>query len=262
MPTSAFGHAVHMAIKRADRLATADLGSTIVLALTNLEAVGAVFRTPNYQTVYNEHPAEVFQDLSMRADGIYQQLHALCEQITQLIRQATEPPLAASSLGGLAAEADKKGHPLSAALRSRRRELNLLTWLCAVRNKAVQHRAENGYHDNNAIVLTDGFVLLRNPVPPKSSIARKAQAALRGLVIDFGLDLDIEHAGAQETVAYLDLVAHGLVRQHPARADPARRVIEEAGLHYVCASAAILDNMAWALGRLLEIAPEHPNAIE
>jgi hypothetical protein len=93
MPTSAFGPAVHIAIKRADRLATADLGSTIVLGLTNLEAIGAVFRTPNYQTVYNERPAEVFQDLSMRADGVYQQLHALCEQSAQLIRQATEPPL-------------------------------------------------------------------------------------------------------------------------------------------------------------------------
>lgn len=232
-----------------------------MIGLMNLDAAAAAFRTPNYQTAYNERPAEVFQDLTTRADGIYQQLHALCEQVAQLIRQTTEPSLGASSLAGLAVEADRKGHPLSAVLRSRRRELNLLTWLCAVRNKAVQHRAENGYHDNNAIVLTDGFVLLRNPSPPASSIARKAQAALRGLVIDFRLGLDIAHAGAQETVAYLDLVAHGLMLQHPGRADPARRIVEEAGVHYVCASAAILDNMAWALGRLLEIAPEHPNAI-
>jgi hypothetical protein len=136
----------------------------------------------------------------------------------------------------------------------------MLRWLATVRNKAVQHRAQNGYIDNNAIVLTDGFVLIRKPTPPASAVVHKARAALVGLVREFGLNLETE-VGAHETVAYLDLVSHGILRSHPGRADPARAIVEQAGVHNIVMSAAVLDNIAWAVGGLIELVPEHPNAV-
>jgi hypothetical protein len=62
-------------------------------------------------------------------------------------------------------------------------------------------------------------------------------------------------------VAYLDAVSHGLLRVHPNRADPARRLVEEAAQYDVLMSAAALDNIGWALASLIEVVPEHPRAL-
>jgi hypothetical protein len=41
-----------------------------------------------------------------------------------------------------------------------RRELDLLRWLCTVRNKAIQHRAEEGYTGGCGVVMPSRFALL------------------------------------------------------------------------------------------------------
>jgi hypothetical protein len=89
---------------------------------------------------------------------------------------------------------------------------------------------------------------------------RKARASLRGLAKQFGTSSNA-NAGDAESLAYLDLVSHSIIRTHPGQADPARRVVEEAEAYQVVASAAVLDNMAWVLGSLVELAPMHPDAI-
>jgi hypothetical protein len=45
-------------------------------------------------------------------------------------------------------------------------------------NKAVQHRAQNGYIDNNAMVAADVFVLFRKPTERTPEAAKKARACL------------------------------------------------------------------------------------
>ncbi len=258
---SPFDLAISNAVKRADRLPSADLGTTLVLALSNLQGVGMLFRMSDYQVAYEEQPLETFQDLSSRTDAVYQQVHALSESIARLLADTASPPLRATGFTALIDRAATDGHQLAGQLRTRSREVQLLRWLATVRNKAVQHRAQNGYIDNKAIVLTDGFVLIRKPTPPASTLVHKARSALIGLVREFSLDLETD-AGADETIAYLDLVTHGILRSHPGRADPARAIIEQAGIHNVVMSAAVLDNIAWAIGRLIELVPEHPNAVK
>jgi len=69
-------------------------------------------------------------------------------------------------------------HPteqLASQMRSIRREVRLLSWVCTVRNKAVQHRHENGYTGNRAIVPLDGFAIMRKPLPAPPENVRKAR---------------------------------------------------------------------------------------
>jgi hypothetical protein len=255
--TDPFATTLAIAAKRADRLPTDDLAKTIILGLSSLQATGNAFRVPGYQAVYEASPLETFNDFSTRAEGIYQQIHALSESVARLVGKSATPPLVASNVGALADRATTENHPLAPELSLRAREIELLRWLGTVRNKAVQHRAQNGYTDNKAIVLKDGFVLARKPSPPTRDAVRKARGALVGLVRQFDVALDTS-TGPHETLAYLDLVSHGIFRAHPARADPARRIVRDAAVHYIVVSSAVLNNVAWALGRLLELAPEHP----
>jgi hypothetical protein len=125
----------------------------------------------------------------------------------------------------------------------------------------VQHRAANGYTGNSAILISDGFVIIRKPTPPPAASVREARAALVGLIRRYGFPLD-PNSGDSEVIAYLDLVAHGLWRDSPGEADPAHRVVREARMHNLVVSAAGLGNLAWSFGRVLELAKEHPNAVQ
>jgi hypothetical protein len=84
---------------------------------------------------------------------------------------------------------------------------------------------------------------------------------LTGLVRQFGVPLDT-NSSDREVFAYLDLVSHSLWREHPAWADPVRQLVRDASLHYLVMSAPMVANVAWSFGRVLELAEEHPNAVE
>lgn len=259
-PANPFGVALAIAARRADRLDTTSPGTGIVLALTNLQTIAEPFEAPNYQAMYNARPLEVFQDFSSRTESFYQQIHAIGEAVARLVGGTASPRVSVGNLGALAEAVEAQRHPLAVEVRARRREIELLRWLATVRNKAVQHRAANGYTDNKAIVLTDGFALLRKPAPPDPSDVRKARAMLTGLVRQHRLGLDTT-TGDREVVAYLDLVSHSLWYDHRPQADLARRVIRDASLHYLVMSPQMVANVAWSFGRVLELAEEHPNGV-
>lgn len=256
-----FGLALAIAARRADRLDTKSPGTAIVLGLAGLQATAEPFQSPNYQAMYNARPLDVFQDFSSRTESFYQQIHALSEAVARLVGSTATPGVSASNLGALAEAVEAQRHPLAPEVRACRREIELLRWTATVRNKAVQHRAANGYTDNKAIVLPDGFALLRKPAPPDLSDVRRARAMLVGLVRHYGLGLDTA-GGDRETFAYLDLVSHSLWREQPAHADPARRLVRDANLHYLVMSVPFVENIAWSLGRVLELAEEHPNSVK
>jgi hypothetical protein len=252
-----FKRAVALAVKRADMSPTADAAKSLLFGIESLRTAGAPFRAPDYQVAYNKQPLESLQALIAGAESVYQQTHSLSESVAYLVAMTAAPPLPAGGLQSVVAAAERVNHPIVRALRARRRELQLLKWLGTVRNKAIQHRAQNGYVDNNAMVAKDVFVLFRKPTEPAPVAAKKARACLTGLIRGFSIPLD-PGTGPREAVAYLDAVSHVLLRLYPSRADPARRLVEGAAQYDVVMSAAVLDNIGWALANLLEVVPEHP----
>jgi hypothetical protein len=259
-PADSFDRAVALAVKRADETPTADAAKSVLFGLGSLRAAGALFRAADYQVAYNAEPLEALQALIAGVESVYQHTHSLSESVAHLIATTATPPLPAGGLQAVVDTAEKANHPVAPALRARHRELQLLRWLGTVRNKAIQHRAQNGFIDNNAMVAKDLFVLFRKPTEPAPVVAKKARACLTGLVRRFSIPLD-PGPGPREAVAYLDAVSHGLLRVHPNRADPARRLVEEAAQYDVLMSAAALDNIGWALASLIEVVPEHPRAL-
>lgn len=255
-PEDHFNRAMALAVRRADKLRTADAAKSLVLGLGNLRAAGTLFREPDYQAIYNAKPMETLEQLTAGTESVYQQTHSLSETVAHLLATTATPQLPPRGLRSVVETALRDNHPIAAALRSRHRELRVLMWLGTVRNKAVQHRAQNGYVDNNAMVARDVFVLFRKPTEPAPDDVKKARACLTGLIRSFSMPLD-PGTGAREVVAYLDAVSHGLFREHPSRADPARAIVEGAGQHDVVMSAAVLDNVAWALASLVDVVPEH-----
>jgi hypothetical protein len=258
-PADSFDRAVALAVKRADKMTTADEAKSLLFGIGSLRTAGALFRVPDYQVAYNARPLETLQALITGAESVYQHTHSLSESVAHLIATTATPPLPVGGLQSVVDNAEKTNHPIAPELRARRRELQLLKWLGTVRNKAIQHRAQNGYIDNNAMVAKDVFVLFRKPTEPAPVVANKARTCLTGLISSFSISLDPGN-GPREAVAYLDAVSHGLLRVQPRRADPARRLVEEAAQYDVLMSAAALDNIGWALANLIEVVPEHPRA--
>ncbi|WP_249019738.1 hypothetical protein [Conexibacter sp. S30A1] len=252
-----FDRAVALVVRRSDRTPTADAAKSLLFGIGSLRTAGVMFRAANYQVAYNAQPLETLQALITSAESVYQHTHSLSEGVAHLIATTANPPLPTGGLQVVVETAEKTNHPIAPALRARRRELQLLKWLGTVRNKAIQHRAENGYIDNNAMVARDVFVLFRKPTEPPLALAKKTRSCLTGLIKTFSIPLD-PGTGSRESVAYLDAVSHGLLQAHPNRADPARRIVEEAAQHDVLMSAAALDNIGWALASLIEVVPEHP----
>jgi hypothetical protein len=252
-----FGSALKVAAERVEPGATGDPAASVALALSTLQGTGAPFRRANYQDGYNATPLETLQDFTSRAEAIYQQTHVLGEALAHLIATTAEPPLAVGGLPAVLEDIAKAGHPLGAKLHGVRRELRMLRWLNTARNKAVQHRARNGYTNNNAIVASDGFVLIRKPSQPADAVVRKARGALTGFNRTFGVALE-PGGGADEAVAYLDLASHSIYRDHPGQADPARDIVEEARVHHLPMSAPVLDNIAWAVTGVMSVTPRRP----
>jgi hypothetical protein len=253
-----FGRAIALATSRAAKLPTADIAKGVILGLSNLRSMGLAFREPDYQAIYNLDPLGTLERLTAASESAYQQTHSLSESIAHLIAASATPTLEASSFSGVVDRALAANHPIAAALRQRHREIRLLRWLGTVRNKAVQHRAQNGYIDNMAMMARDAFVLFRNPSEPAPGVASAARNYLTALTRAFSIPLDPGN-GNREAVAYLDAVSHGLLRQHQPQADRARDIVEKARQHDVVMSAALLDNVAWALASLIEVVPEHPS---
>jgi hypothetical protein len=232
------------------------LQKTTLLQVMTLRTTATPLALDAYQDEYDQRPGEVFQAFNSGLDSLYQQLHAAIESAARLVQTRAAPAIAPTSLTGLSQYLANAGvgHPLAAQWRNIRREESLLRWICTVRNKAVQHRAQNGYIGNRAIVLRDGFALLRKPLGIGPSELRKARELLRGFVRRYNISLNPE-VGEVEIVTYLDFVSHSLYEISPAEYDRAREVVAEARRHDLIVSMPFLSNADRALAALIRLAP-------
>jgi hypothetical protein len=225
-----------------------------------LQTVSAPLALDGYQAVYERAQAEFFQTFSSGLDSLYQQLHAAAAETAGLVGSAARLAVDVTSLAGLNDYVAK--HPteqLASQVRGIRREVRLLSWICTVRNKAVQHRHENGYTGNRAMVPFDGFAMMRKPLPATPEIVRKARKMLRGLVRRYGIALDTE-TGDVEMITYLDLVSHSLYPVSPGEFDRARAVVAKAARHDLIVSLPFLATVDRALAALIALTPENPSS--
>lgn len=209
-----------------------------------------------YQAAYERGHAEFFQTFSSGLESLYQQLHAATAETARLVGAAAKPAVDVTSLAGLDDYVAR--HPteqLASQVEGIRREVRLLSWICTVRNKAVQHRHENGYTGNRAMVPLDGFAVMRKPLPATPEIVRKARGMLRGLVRPYGIALDTE-TGDVEMITYLDFVSHSLYAVSRDEFDRARAVVAEAAAHDLVVSLPFLATVDQALAALIALAPE------
>jgi len=222
----------------------------------SLQTVSAPLMVDGYQAHYESAPAEFWQTFSTGLESMYQQLHAAAGEAARLIAAGASAPVTIGSLIGLDSFVAKNpAHELATQLRGIRREIGLLRWVCTVRNKAEQHRHENGYFGNRGIVMVDGFALARKPLGEAPEMVRKARNLLRGFVRRYGIALDPE-SGETEIITYLDFVSHSLYSLSPGEFDRARAVVAEAERHDLIVSLAFLTNVDQALASLIALVPE------
>jgi hypothetical protein len=233
-----------------------DLAKTTLLQVMALRSTATPLAIDHYQDAYNGNPGEVYQAFNSGLDALYQQLHAATESASRLLQNRVGSPVPGSSLSATDAYFADAGraHPLAVGWRSAQREIKLLRWVSTVRNKAVQHRDQNGYTSNRAIVLTDGFALLRKPLDIEPVQLRATRSFLRGLVRRYRIALDPE-VGDVEIITYLDLVSHSLVEHSLGEYDRARELVAVAKRHDLIVSQPFLANRDRSLAALLRLIP-------
>lgn len=238
-----------------------DIARSLLNQIVTLQATADSLWIPDFRAAYEHEQAEFYVRTVAAADALYQQLHAATAAAARLVGgSANEPLLNVRSLAALdAAVAKAPTHPLAASFRRVRREVALLRWLSTVRNKAVQHRAEEGYVTSTAIVLVSAIVFSRKSDPPEGDEVRKAKALLRGLIRRYGLGLD-PGEGNREAIAYLDVVSHALFATTPAEYDSARAIVERAAMHDLVVSQDLLSNADAALAQLIDLIPPNPSS--
>ncbi|MEH3052914.1 MAG: hypothetical protein PGN13_02760 [Patulibacter minatonensis] len=204
--------------------------SDLTQRLTSLEETSTPFRGQDLQAAYAANPEVVFRHLSTLTEIAYEEIAELYEAVTALLGR----------------------HGVTGG----ERELGLLAWLAECADVAVVNAAANGYTDDRSVVLHDGFALLRAPEPPSRAVAQKARALATGISRQFSSTvLNTDNDDDYQAIAVLDFLAHWLYRDFPARSDPARAIVEEAGAHQLVVSAFVFDNVAWAVGGLVAQLP-------
>lgn len=252
-----FSRTFQVAAARAPREDVDAPTTALANRVVSLQTVSAPLAVDGYQAAYERGHIEFFQTFSSGLESLYQQLHAASAEIASLVGAAASPAVAITSLAGLVDYVAK--HPseeLASHMRGIRREVDLLSWLCKVRNKAVQHRHENGYTGNRMIVQLDGFAMLRKPLPAPPQVVRKARGMLRGLVRRYSIALDTG-TGDVEMITYLDLASYSLFAVSPGEFDRARAVIAEAARHDLIVALPFLDTVDQALAALIGLIPEN-----
>jgi hypothetical protein len=252
-----FAYSAQALAQRAGSESIDDLAKTTLLQVMALRSTATPLAIDRYQGAYNRNPADVYQAFNSGLDALYQQVHAATESASRLLQSRVGLPVPGSSLSATDAYFADAGraHPLAVGWRSAQREIKLLRWVCTVRNKAVQHRDQNGYIGNRAIVLTDGFALVRKPLGIEPAQLRATRNFLRGLVRRYGIALDPE-VGEVEIITYLDLVSHSLLEHSLGEYDRARELVAVAKRHDLIVSQPFLANLDQSLAALLRLIPD------
>jgi hypothetical protein len=254
-PFDYFSLVLTLATRRADGGPGEEPAAAIAAAITKLHGAMTPFQVADLQVAYNENPPETLELYTERAGTIYESAQELSDATARLLDTVHAPALGETTLAGLSATVHKQHHPLEPALTSRAREIELLSWICEVSDVAVRDHVPSDGDELNATILRDGFVMARSPEPPAPVDVRKAKNYLTGLNRKYGTSID-PGDGAHVAIAYVDLASHTIFRDAPGMADPARKIVMDAGVHHIVVSRAVLDNIAWAAARLIELTPD------
>jgi hypothetical protein len=197
--------------------------------------------------------------LSFITEGLYQQLHATVAMAVMLADRRAADPMGCESIATYLDALDRRSdHPLAVEVAAARRELDLLRWLCTVRNKAIQHRAEQGYTGGRSVVMPDHFALLYATDHPNRAAIHHAHDVFAALSAKLG-PWEIAPVRSREVVTYLDFASHELLADHPREYDTARDTIADARAFDIVVSAPMLENTDTALAKLIALATPAPN---
>jgi hypothetical protein len=123
-----------------------------------------------------------------------------------------------------------------------------------VRNKAVQHRAENGYTGGRSIVLPGHFALCHASEPPAGELVEAAFRQFGHMEERYGA-WEVAPVRSREAITYLDLASHELFDVAPDDYDACRRVVARTRAFDLVVSAPLMENADASLARLLRMAP-------
>jgi hypothetical protein len=229
------------------------LGTTLANQVSILQAAGRLL-TVNYRYFY-ENERDGWARLVLHTESLYQQIHAVATTAAVLVARTTSPTLKqVGSFHQLRHTLEHQpSHSLAQHARANARALDLLWWLCEVRNIALQHRAERGYIGNRGTVMIDGFALLRTVEPADPAAFRKASTFFTGLTRKYGQWNETPNT-TREALTYLDLASHELVDVAPHDFDACRRIVVEASCHDLVVSIPLLENTDAAVAALLGLA--------
>lgn len=229
------------------------LGTTLANQVSILQAAGRLL-TVNYRYFY-ENEQDGWARLVLHTESLYQQIHAVATTAAVLVARTTSPTL--QRVGSFhqlrRALQHQPSHPLVQHARANARALDLLWWLCEVRNVALQHRAERSYIGNRGIVMIDGFALLRTVEPADPAALGKANAFFTGLTRKYGQWNETPNT-PREALTYLDLASHELLDVVPNDFDTCRRIVVEARCCDLVVSIPLLENADAAVAALLGLA--------
>jgi hypothetical protein len=197
--------------------------------------------------------------LSFITEGLYQQLHATVAMAVMLVDRHTANPIGCTSIATYLDAVDRSpAHPLGFEVASARREFDLLRWLCTVRNKAIQHRAEHGYTGGRSVVMPGQSALLYATDHPDSAAIDRAYNVFTALCAKLG-PWQVAPVRSREIVTYLDFASHELLAAHPHDYDTARATIAEARAFDIVVSAPMLENADTGLAKLIALATPDPD---
>ena len=255
-PRRSFEESLAATIRLVDPGSIDTIGTTLANQVALLQAAGRLL-TVNYRYFY-EHEQDGWARLVLFTEALYQQIHAVATTASVLVAGATTPPLArVGSLHQLLTAIDRDpSHSLGPQVRAQRRGLDLLWWLCEVRNVALQHRAERSYTGNRGMVMIDGFALLRTVEPAAPPALRKARSLFTDLCRKYG-EWNETPDSDREALTYLDLASHELFDLAPSDFDSCRRIINEARRCDLVVSLPVLENADRAVAALIGLAAGH-----
>lgn len=229
-----------------------DVAGALLRGCVALHLAGTLLDV-DYQATH-ESDATGWLRLSFFTEGLYQQLHAVTTIGVMLVDSAYPPATGRKSLAGLLDSVDHSPeHPLSERVAAARRELDLLRWLCTVRNKAIQHRAEEGYTGGRGVIMPSRFALLTAADPPAPEAIDWAILTFQTLSQTFG-PWDLSPPRSREAITYLDFASHELMPADPEHFDIARRAVEGARVYDVVVSPPMFENTDAALSHLIALA--------
>jgi hypothetical protein len=244
---------------------TADHRELLTRQITTLS--GAVeLLSVNFEAARQSHEAvREWLKVSFYIDGFYQQLQATIATAAIVVAHSQSPRLKGVTRDGRPAEVDgfaslqlaldaQPQHPLNPAARQIRRELPLLRWLCDVRNRAVQHRAERGYTRDSFLPKDHGIAVLRRATEKLDRGAlRNAAAYFRGMRRAHG-EWNERPTDDREALVFLDWASHELWDVDTPAYDQSRRLVKEAGAYDLIFSLSLVENTDAALAALVGLA--------